>query len=374
MRFKIGSRVEVLTKKKVSSGVWRCAVIEADNGDGYTVRFYRGPDMFKEGFDKVSAEAVRPCPPPLPVADSTGWAVDDVVEVLDGGYWKVSVIEEVLGDDCYQIHVIGSIDDFRVKKSNIRMRQELKDGKWVSLGKKAGNCEDMVTRMRKKVRMQQQGDFINAQPIAIKPSKSVKRSFADISSADEVYTECMQKRRAVNNEAKHKAIPEDMYSFVGCPDSRGILKQTQCSDNLLTSTVSCRNLGNASESKDCVSCSSSVASCSVIDRCCDRILSHTSTSCSQDSDSLCSDADSSYPLGDEEENSMGEQLGDFKTHELDLLTYRHTLEWLYASGPLTWDQEILLTDLRKELYVSNDEHLMELRRLRCAAGVALRCY
>ncbi|KAL9241216.1 hypothetical protein vseg_015349 [Gypsophila vaccaria] len=343
MRFKIGSRVEVLTKKKVSSGVWRCAVIEARNGDGYTVRFYRGPDMFKDGFDKVSAEAVRPCPPPLPVADSTGWAVDDVVEVLDGGYWKVSVIEEVMEDDCYQIHVIGSIDDFRVKKSNIRMRQEWKDGKWVSLGKEAGNCEDMVTRMRKKVRMMQQ-------------------------------QECMQKRRAVNNEAKHKAIPEDMYSFVGCPVSRGILKQTQCSDNLLTSTVSCRNLGNASESKDCVSCSSSVASCSVIDLCCDRILSHTSTSCSQDSDSLCSDAESSNPLGDKEENSTGEQLGDFKTHELDLRSYRHTLELLYASGPLTWDQEILLTDLRKELYVSNDEHLMELRRLRCAGGVALRCY
>ncbi|KAK9682652.1 hypothetical protein RND81_10G087200 [Saponaria officinalis] len=214
MMFKIGSRVEVWTKKKVSSGVWRCAVIVADNGDGYTVRYYRYPDIFKEGVDKVSAEAVRPCPPPLPVTDSMDWAVDDVVEVLDNGYWKVSVIEEVLGDDCYQIHVIGSIDDFRVQKSSIRMRQEWKDGKWVSLGKESGNCEDMITRMRKKARIQQQG-----------------------------YTECMQKRRAVNIDANLDAVHEDMYSFIGNPGSHGNLKQIQGNDNLLTSTLSGRNLG-----------------------------------------------------------------------------------------------------------------------------------
>lgn len=49
-----------------------------------------------------------------------------------------------------------------------------------------------------------------------------------------------------------------------------------------------------------------------------------------------------------------------------LYTYRSTLGKLFASGPLNWDQEASLTDLRISLNISTDEHLMELRNLKSA--------
>ncbi|KAH9619010.1 hypothetical protein KSS87_000437 [Heliosperma pusillum] len=386
MRFKVGSMVEVLTKKKAPSGIWRWAEIVADNGDGYTVRYYRCPDIVKEGVDKVSREAVRPRPSPLRLTDSVDWAVGDIVEVLDNGYWKVSVIEEVLDEDCYQIRVIGSIDEFRVKKANIRIRQEWKDNKWIVLGKDSRDCEDLIIRARKKaILRRQQNSLMNVQSIGEKTSLSVKRPFSDISSIDEEYSESIQKRRSVNKESQFRVIHEDSYSFIGNADSRGNLKAKMGNDNLQILTMKGTNYSNAdrinhgdallfaltSNSKDCVSVLSSVGSCSDIDPLSDRVLSHASTSYCQEADSLCSDTDSITLLGDEEGKSVGECQDTFKTHELDLRSYRYALETLHASGPLSWDQEIMLTDLRMKLYVSNDEHLMELRRAFKGMGALL---
>lgn len=50
-------------------------------------------------------------------------------------------------------------------------------------------------------------------------------------------------------------------------------------------------------------------------------------------------------------------------HRLELYAYRATMEALYASGPLSWEQETLITNLRIYLNISNDEHLLELRNL-----------
>lgn len=48
----------------------------------------------------------------------------------------------------------------------------------------------------------------------------------------------------------------------------------------------------------------------------------------------------------------------------ELYTYRSTLGKLFASGPLDWNQEASLTDLRLSLNISTDEHLMEIRNLK----------
>lgn len=132
MRFKRGSMVEVLSKKE-PSGAWRCAEIVADNGDGYTVRYYRRPGIAKDGVDNVQAEAVRSCP--RPATGSRNFVVGDIVEVLDDGYWRVARIDEVMEDDYCYIRVIGSLDEFRVKNSSIRARQEWKNNKWVLMDK-----------------------------------------------------------------------------------------------------------------------------------------------------------------------------------------------------------------------------------------------
>uniref|UniRef100_A0A7C9E8Y5 Agenet-like domain-containing protein n=1 Tax=Opuntia streptacantha TaxID=393608 RepID=A0A7C9E8Y5_OPUST len=58
MRFNIGMKVEVLTEKKVPSGVWRCAEIVVNDGDSYTIRYYSRPGVLSEVVEKVSVETV----------------------------------------------------------------------------------------------------------------------------------------------------------------------------------------------------------------------------------------------------------------------------------------------------------------------------
>ena len=50
-------------------------------------------------------------------------------------------------------------------------------------------------------------------------------------------------------------------------------------------------------------------------------------------------------------------------HRLELHAYRCTIEALHASGPLSWEQEVLITNLRLSLNISNDEHLMQIKYL-----------
>lgn len=50
-------------------------------------------------------------------------------------------------------------------------------------------------------------------------------------------------------------------------------------------------------------------------------------------------------------------------HRLELHAYRCTIEALHASGPLSWEQEVLITNLRLSLNISNDEHLKQLKYL-----------
>lgn len=107
----------------------------------------------------------------------------------------------------------------------------------------------------------------------------------------------------------------------------------------------------------------SVASCGSSDRA--PILSphHSVTERNLDTDSQSDDA----------ESSSGREYGTcaFPTkeglaveiHKLELHAYRSTMVALYASGSLNWEQEVMLTNLRLTLHISNDEHLSELRRL-----------
>ncbi|XP_050230994.1 uncharacterized protein LOC126680006 [Mercurialis annua] len=111
----------------------------------------------------------------------------------------------------------------------------------------------------------------------------------------------------------------------------------------------------------------SVGSCSVVS-------SSRSKLCSRYAETLSSEAKSFYGRGDEEEKcmiSLGENVAA-RIHRLELHAYRCTLEALYACGPLNWEQEAMLTNLRISLNISNDEHLMELRNL-ISSGVSIYC-
>ncbi|KNA15377.1 hypothetical protein SOVF_098780 [Spinacia oleracea] len=382
MRFDKGSMVEVFSKKKDPSGVWRCAQIVEDNGDGYTVRYYRSPHVAKEGVDKVPSGIVRPRPPSL--TGSTVWAVGDVLEVLDDGYWRVSMIEEVIEDDeYYGIQVIGSVDQFRVRKSGVRARQEWKDNQWVPMEKDSGIDKKLISRMQKMAHMQTQGDLnILKDQKFVLLSKTRKRSLEDYLSNDEAYLECGQQQNAVNKEVEHHV--EDSYSFTGKVQTPGKLRKILGKEKVQISKETTK-FNNTSYKKydnpqplgrtfehDCVDDKSSVGSNSNCDAHFDRLVSHLSSSCSQDSDS----AESVNHKGDDEGMSPGhsKRVDTLRSHELELSSYRSTLEALYACGPLSWELETYLTNLRQKYSVSTDEHLVELRRLKSSRGIGLSCY
>ncbi|KAM7260402.1 hypothetical protein ACFE04_016143 [Oxalis oulophora] len=73
-----------------------------------------------------------------------------------------------------------------------------------------------------------------------------------------------------------------------------------------------------------------------------------------------SDAESSVPSRD----ITCELEADVR--RLELHAYKSTMQALYALGPLSWEQESLLTNLRLSLHISDDDHLLHLRHLMSA--------
>lgn len=113
---------------------------------------------------------------------------------------------------------------------------------------------------------------------------------------------------------------------------------------------------------DAESTSSSVGSCSVSASPCRSaqypLADHRQNFCSNFGD----EDETSCELAREPSISMEQELKE-ETHLLELHAYRSTMMALYASGPISWEQEVLMTNLRLELNISNDEHLLELKNL-----------
>nr|KJB64804.1 hypothetical protein B456_010G065700 [Gossypium raimondii] len=144
MRFKKGTKVEVLSKKEVPSGSWHCAEIISGNGHNYKVRY----EAYSNAVDKtivemVSRKAVRPCPPALVVSDN--WVPGDVVEVFDNFSWKMATILAILEKKYVLVRLLGSSLEFRVSKFDIRVRQSWQDNEWVVIGKVLPNlCSSCI--------------------------------------------------------------------------------------------------------------------------------------------------------------------------------------------------------------------------------------
>lgn len=132
MRYKKGSKVEVFCKDEVPSGSWRCAEVICRNGHNYSVRYVMGAEE-KAIFERVSRNLIRPQPPPVQI--SGGWIPGDVVEVFRSYSWKMAIVSKVLREDQFLVRLVGSLNEFKVRKVDIRLRHSWMDGKWVLVGK-----------------------------------------------------------------------------------------------------------------------------------------------------------------------------------------------------------------------------------------------
>ncbi|GJS89629.1 EMSY domain-containing protein [Tanacetum coccineum] len=70
---------------------------------------------------------------------------------------------------------------------------------------------------------------------------------------------------------------------------------------------------------------------------------------------------------DNDQSFTEDTLAD-EIHRQELNAYRSTIEALHASGPLTWEKETMVTDLRLSLHISNDEYLIMLKNLNSSSS------
>ncbi|XWS71968.1 hypothetical protein CRYUN_Cryun02cG0000200 [Craigia yunnanensis] len=350
---------------------------------------------------RVSGKAIRPCPPVLVVSDN--WFPGDVVEVFDNFSWKMATILGVLAKQYILVGLLGSSLEFKVCKFDILVRQSWQNDEWVVIGKDSGSSEDgkhgenstlrynqnsssqfqnMIRRRNRhmKVDCGPVNKKVNDQESVIASTKTLKRGCY---SQLKIQAGARQKLRAVEKDERlyrldaanpsiHEqvdavAFPRDMLGgkyIHASVNNRTGLSEVHADRRKPNGAVGCYFAENL-ETNDADRVTCSVGSCSVSSNNLHKLPHHVSTGPNDDVDGQCSDAESFCPSGDEEGNCLlptKEELAA-EIHKIELHAYRCTMEALHASGPLSWEQEALVTNLRLSLHISNDEHLMELRNL-----------
>ncbi|XP_024985623.1 uncharacterized protein LOC112521151 [Cynara cardunculus var. scolymus] len=386
MRFKKGSKLEVMNKEVPAS--WHVAEIVSENEHAYNVR-YDGC----QGVEKVSRKFIRPCPP---ANGSKRLVSGDIVEVFDKNSWKIATVSKVLRGGRLLVRPHGFTHEMSVNKKNIRARQSCRDDQWIPVGKISGSYEDLkfgkAIEPNCSVKMDIQALLAGSKicqeeddclPVYIDArlqesyavSKKLKRTSPFSSSLLEgprkaKKFKAAEKGCSQRHVSGHSFNQVDAFAYPG--DTLGNKYVQASSNNSLngycemekrkTNGVGC-TLARISESNDSDTDLCSVGSCSVPSDGHKLSSPYDAVTC-QGTDILSSDGESFNTSRDEEGKcSPPEQEVAVSIHRLELHAYRSTLEALYASGPLSWEKEALLTNLRINLHISNDEHLTELRHL-----------
>ncbi|KVH90350.1 Agenet-like domain-containing protein [Cynara cardunculus var. scolymus] len=321
MRFKKGSKLEVMNKEVPAS--WHVAEIVSENEHAYNVR-YDGC----QGVEKVSRKFIRPCPP---ANGSKRLVSGDIVEVFDKNSWKIATVSKVLRGGRLLVRPHGFTHEMSVNKKNIRARQSCRDDQWIPVGKISGSYEDLKFGK------------------AIEPNCSVKMDIQALLAGSKI---CQEEDDCL--PVYIDARLQESYAV-----SKKLKRTSPFSSSLLEGPRKAKKFKAAE--KGCSQRHVSGHSFNQVDAF--AYPGDTLVTC-QGTDILSSDGESFNTSRDEEGKcSPPEQEVAVSIHRLELHAYRSTLEALYASGPLSWEKEALLTNLRINLHISNDEHLTELRHL-----------
>ncbi|KAG2298726.1 hypothetical protein Bca4012_010221 [Brassica carinata] len=357
MRFRKGSRVEVLSLKEAPYGGWRAAEILSGNGHTYSVRYYSCGLALEE---RVARKSIRPCPP---LIDVDRWEAGEFVEVLDNVSWKTATVLGELSGRYYVVRLLGAAVELTVHKVNLRTRQCWQDETWVMIGKVSCSVKSSTLT----------GSDVNQNLKPHETSGSSVRVLKRPSPCD-----WCESAESFTGSPKKKMQSMQEGDAAWCSERRSV-------DNGFRKMIRVRSkrssecvvgTGSSVHNGCCDNDACSVGSCSPIryDES-DTSTSFLDGSSSQEADTCSSDAESSKGCREEATGGMVRR----RSCRPELYTYRSTLGKLFASGPLDWNQEASLTDLRLSLKISTDEHLMEIRNLKsthskfCVGNTSLQC-
>ncbi|XP_057799422.1 uncharacterized protein LOC131015168 [Salvia miltiorrhiza] len=419
MKLKKGDKVEVMNKKE-SPVSWHVAEILSGDGHTYHLKYDSYPGMSSEHkVETVSRMSVRPCQPLVQGVDD--YVAGDVVEIFYEYAWKAAAILNVLQgkretkskkislrtaavQKRYLVRLLGCSMESIVDGSNIRTKQTWHNGKWVLFEKSSRGAEDVtaskpstsichqnvnfkITLPKARAKKTPQDNCINILDEnrfmeSQRDSRSLKRMSPYGSSINEAHNGPIQKLRAIEKDGRKQrlaAAAAPVFEKAGSVSyPREILGDRNMHASLkiipsaynqmvrmrLNDVPGIRSTQlNSSDSDAC-----SVGSCSVTDRSPNNFDMPSICLVSRETDTVDSDAESGHGSGFERKRSClppREEVG-ISIRRLELQAYRRTLEALYASGPLSWEQESMLTNLRIMLHISNDEHLTELKYLKSA--------
>ncbi|XP_020264034.1 uncharacterized protein LOC109839968 isoform X2 [Asparagus officinalis] len=324
---------------------------------------------------KVQRKEIRPCPPPM-----ERWGdfnPGDIVEVFDNNSWKSAKIVEVRDSGKYSVVIhYGSSSMLEVHKSNIRVRQYWNGNGWVLVDKESEKLNEgglKIPCIGGKVhyqRLQRYGEVRKHDDEHYQISLRGLRKRLDNGAG------AGRKFGAVRKVGKHQRLLPEKVDI--CASSRIIYGDNYMDASLNNRTIempeSGMNWGNPNEDvhfflgsleqSDSDSLSSSVGSCSPWNsrhRSFDQPENNANRCMGPNFDDneacSCSGREPREPFQPTTEGGTAE------IHQLELNAYHSIMRALYASGPLSWEREALLTNLRLMLHITNDEHLLELRHL-----------
>ncbi|XP_010279295.1 PREDICTED: uncharacterized protein LOC104613259 [Nelumbo nucifera] len=390
MKFKEGNKVEVLRRKKDPFGSWYPGKIISVDGDQYTVRYELLNNEGKPIVEKVNVEDVRPEPPPKKGGEK--WVLGHIVEVFDFHSWRAGKIAKVMNNNRFVIRLFGSIQLREFDKPTLRVRQVWHNNKWDLIEKVDGPklikrkvtqnclkyshalggdaqqsiCKDTLTRERN-----EREEFKTFPTV-----KTSKRNYiCDFESSphDAVSRQGGKKGKPsikIENFDKSHMRTLTFPKQVDVVSSPNLEMGEKCINGSFEMKVKMGKTNNfalhpssmpvqaTQESKEC-----SVSSCSSNDY--QEFTAQNFRKPRKIPIISFSDAGSSCPSisGLKDLHSCAEEELEANIHRLELHAYKSTVQALYASGPLSWEQESLLTNLRLSLNISNEEHLLQLRHL-----------
>ncbi|KAF7075240.1 hypothetical protein CFC21_080027 [Triticum aestivum] len=233
------------------------------------------------------------------------WIIGDVTEVFDHNTWKLGKIAKIVKNDYFVIRLADCIQLKEFHISSLRVPQPHDAPTAPPYGKQFPAADNKVTRRGNQL-----------------PADALRRSGKKRKSSEVLDFSPQPSQRRLFQVAREEAAPAEC-SVASC---------SAANDDVGVSSGrhgGCCSVGRGDAQSRVVAASPRAAWSS------------------SDSDGALSDGG---PAG-------------VDVHELELEAYRSTVRALHASGPLTWEQESLLTNLRLSLNISNEEHLLQLRRL-----------